>query len=202
MLVPRFTRGSFHGFVRQPRRAARVGRRVAATRASSGMRSSRMRRRRRRSRRGADRLGHETLSCPNQTHILALFARHIHLAAPGAEPACLQAIPGVFECRERLSENRGVPGSSPGLATFSPAWLRDSSATPRPAALRVAWVHGLPDAVIGSPVLASRPRNRRRLEDLLGEVGMFWAAPTRPTSSGGLRRSGEGAQRPCQALAR
>jgi hypothetical protein len=28
----------------------------------------------------------------------------------------LQALPGLFECSEHLSENRGVPGSSPGLA--------------------------------------------------------------------------------------
>ena len=33
-----------------------------------------------------------------------------------SKPACLQAIPRVFECSEHLSENRGVPGSSLGLA--------------------------------------------------------------------------------------
>ena len=28
----------------------------------------------------------------------------------------LQALPSLFECSEHLTENRGVPGSSPGLA--------------------------------------------------------------------------------------
>jgi hypothetical protein len=42
------------------------------------------RRRRRRSRRDAGRLGHETLSCPNQVYILALIARHLR-AQTGAK---------------------------------------------------------------------------------------------------------------------
>jgi hypothetical protein len=65
---------------------------------------------------GADRLGHETLSCPNQAYILALFTGHIASQTRVLELARLQAIPAVFECSEHLSENRGVPGSSPGLA--------------------------------------------------------------------------------------
>jgi hypothetical protein len=38
----------------------------------------------------------------------------------------LQAIPAVFECSVQLSENCGVPGSSPGLAISRNArWLLD-----------------------------------------------------------------------------
>jgi hypothetical protein len=32
----------------------------------------------------------------------------------------LQAFPRLFEYSEQLSENRGVPGSSPGLAILKP----------------------------------------------------------------------------------
>jgi hypothetical protein len=38
----------------------------------------------------------------------------------------LQALSGLFECSEHLSENRGVPGSSPGLAIARKApWMLD-----------------------------------------------------------------------------
>jgi hypothetical protein len=81
------------------------------------MRSPKRRRWRRRSRRGSGSIRtRDPLSCPNQAYILALFTGHIASQTRVLELACLQAIPAVFECSEHLSENRGVLGSSPGLA--------------------------------------------------------------------------------------
>jgi hypothetical protein len=70
----------------------------------------------------SERIDEDTrsLSCPHQAYILALFTGHIASQTRVRELACLQAIPAVFECSEHLSENRGVPGSSPGLAIPKP----------------------------------------------------------------------------------
>jgi hypothetical protein len=50
------------------------------------------------------------------------------LSAPGVPlhgPARLQAFSGLFECLVPSPENRGVPGSSPGLAIRNPAFQSD-----------------------------------------------------------------------------
>jgi hypothetical protein len=115
-------------------RAASVGRRVAATRASSGMRSPKRRRRRRRSSRGADRLVRTRDPC--RVLIRPTSARYLRTSRPHrsvAEPALLQGFPGVFECCVRLSENRGVPGWSPGSPSENPGRVGEARRAPVPS---------------------------------------------------------------------
>jgi hypothetical protein len=112
---------------------ASVRRRVAVTRASSGMRSPKRRRRRRlfESRRGSIRTRDPCRVLIRRTSLR--YLRRISASAQVPEPACLQAVSPLFECSEHLPENRGVPGSSPGLAIkIGPAergllWARRTS---------------------------------------------------------------------------
>ena len=69
---------------------------------------------------GADRLGHGTpVVSSSGLHPRANCKTSAPLPAR-PKLACLRAIPTRFECCVHLPENRGVPGSSPGLAIGSP----------------------------------------------------------------------------------
>jgi hypothetical protein len=73
-------------------------------------------------------------------------------AAFASRPAFLQAFQGKFESCDRTTENRGVPGSSPGLATSrvrNPAWLLDSLVVGRMGCAPEAPVH---ETVVVSPI--------------------------------------------------
>src|SRR5918992_3376477 len=56
-------------------------------------------------------------------------SRTSHRSGRSLESCCFAGISQPFEKRDRTTENRGVPGSSPGLATsrtLYPAWKLDS----------------------------------------------------------------------------
>ena len=68
---------------------------------------------------GPARLGDETLPISRTRKERAIFAE----IAPSVRSHDRQRFAGIFrrfECKPRLAENRGVPGSSPGLAIRSP----------------------------------------------------------------------------------